>query len=256
MSSRSSRSLASWAASGEATRESEAANAASERNTRASAVSDELVLLLAARRAVLAAPLDEHGVVAPGAGDCGNEGRLLLFGESLPSGGPEPLERTVADLVLHAGRPLDPVAEVDVGKLRCSGAPDVIEDDVVPKPRTRLMLWVIEAVDHRQPIPLPVGEAGADETPWLSVRSRFPVFKHKTRHGGVCHHVRVRDLVHCGDAAARVPLAQVALEKFELFRRRPRPALGHHEVAVAPHVAPLLCRWLKLVRHHAHRYAG
>src|SRR5690242_14625467 len=159
--------------------ETEAASA-----TRARRSLGELVLLLAARRPVLAAAFDAHGVFAPAGGHGADERGLLGFGEALPAARPEPLERAVADLVLHALRSLDPVAEVDVGQAGFRRAPDMIENDVVPKTRPRLMFRVVEAVDHRQPVPLPVGEACADQAALLPVPRGFPVLDDKARHRG------------------------------------------------------------------------
>src|SRR5690606_19793580 len=135
-------------------------------------------------------------------------------------------------------------------------ASNVIENDVVPKPGTRLMFRVVEAVDHRQPVPLPVGQAGADQTTLPPVRRRFPIFDDKAGNGSVFHHVRVIYLVHGGHATPGMPTSEIELEQFELLTRRPGPTFGDDQVVVPPQVASLAARRLELFGHDPHRYAG
>src|SRR5688572_14311121 len=226
------------------------AEAASATNRRLK--SGELVLLMAATRAVLDAAFDALGILAPGGGDGVDEAVLLGGGEALPAGRAEPLERAIADLVLHALRSLDPVAEVDVRQPRFRRAPDVIEDDEVPKPGARLMFRVVEAVDHRQPVPLTVGEACADQAALLPVPRGFPVLDNKAGNRGMFHHVGVIDLVHRSHAAAGMAMREVALQQVELLAGRPRAALGNHDVGVAAQAAALRVRRLELAGRDTH----
>src|SRR5690606_20208112 len=130
----------------------------------------QLVLPLSARRPVLASAFDTKGIVTPSGGHGFDESGLLSSGETPPSGRSEPCERTVADLVLHALRPLDPIAEIHVRQPCIRRASDMIENDVVPKPGSRLMFRVVEAVNHRQPVPLPIRQAGTDQAALPPVR--------------------------------------------------------------------------------------
>src|SRR5690606_30619640 len=116
----------SCAAIGQAISEADAANATMRRRKLG-----ELVLLLSARRPVLAAAFDADGLFAPGGGDGADEGTLLVGGEASPAGRSEPLERAIADLVLHPRRSIDPIAEIDVGKAGLGRPADMIENNVV-----------------------------------------------------------------------------------------------------------------------------
>src|SRR5690606_20695195 len=124
------------------------------------------------RRAILAAAFDRGGATSTADGSCDKRG-LLIFGKALPAAGSEAFERPETDLVLHPRRSLDPVAEVDERQSIARSPPDMIEDDVVPKPAARLMFRVVEAVDHRQTVALPIGQAGADEPARLPVLPKW-----------------------------------------------------------------------------------
>src|SRR5690606_541007 len=100
---------ASCAVAGAATSEADAA-----RSTRRRLKLDELVLLLPARHPILAAAFDEDGVFPPRGGDGVDERALLFRGETAPAGRSKSFEGPITDLVLHPGRSLDPIAEVDV----------------------------------------------------------------------------------------------------------------------------------------------
>src|SRR5690606_16600992 len=227
----------SCAAIGQAISEADAANATMRRRKLG-----ELVLLLSARRPVLAAAFDADGLFAPGGGDGADEGTLLVGGEASPAGRSEPLERAIADLVLHPRRSIDPIAEIDVGKAGLGRPADMIENNVVPKPGPHLMFRVVEAVDHRQPVPLPVGQAGADQAALPPVRRGFPIFDDKAGNGRVFHHVRVIYLVHGGHAAPRMAAAEIALKQLELLTGGPRTTFGGDQIAIPTQISPLTAR--------------
>src|SRR5690606_17554105 len=203
---------ASCAVAGAATSEADAARA-----TRRRLKLDELVLLLPARHPILAAAFDEDGVFPPRGGDGVDERALLFRGETAPAGRSQSFEGPITDLVLHPGRSLDPIAEVDVRQASLRRAPDVIENDIVPKPGPRLMLRVVEAVNHRQPIPLPICEAGTDQSTLPPVRRGFPIFDDKAGNRRVFHHVGVIYFVHGSHATAGMPAREVSLQQFELL---------------------------------------
>src|SRR5690606_8169509 len=215
----------SWAASGEHRSEADAASAATSRR-----ISGELVLEETAGRAILAAAFHGSGILAPDAGHGFDKGSLLGIGEALPSDGTEAFERAIPDLVLHPLRAFDPVTEVHVGEARLVSAPDMIENDIVPKPRPRLMFRVVEAVDHRQPVSLPIRQAGADQATLPPVRRGFPVFHHKAGNGSVFHHICVIDFIHRGHPPSGMALAKVALQQIELFAGRPGATFGNHQI--------------------------
>jgi len=109
----------------------------------------------------------------------------LLYGakviglEAVPAVRAQLLERPIAGLVGHPLRILDPIAEIDVGQARSRRPDDVIENDVRTEAGPGRVLRLEEAVDHRQPVSLLIGETGADKPARFPVRRRLPVFKHK-----------------------------------------------------------------------------
>ena len=94
----------------------------------------------------------------------GDQTILLLIRKALPTLAAQPLEGAIAHLILHARRTIHPIAEINVGQAFALGAANVIENNVIAKPAARLMFRVVEGVDHRQPVALPIGEAGANQT--------------------------------------------------------------------------------------------
>src|SRR3546814_15233001 len=81
----------------------------------------------------------------------------------LPAIGTEPFEGAEPRLVGHARRSFDPITEIDIGKAGAGGALDMIENDIGAQPFAERVLRVEEAVDHRQSVALPVGEAATDK---------------------------------------------------------------------------------------------
>ncbi len=119
------------------------------------------------------------------------------------------------------------------------------------------MIGVVEAVDHRQPVALPVGQTGPDQPAGGDpVCRRLAVFDDIAGDRGVFHHVGKIDLVHRGHAAARMALTQVTLQQVELLHRRPRTAQRHHQIGIARQGLALGRRGLEFLRHHPHRNAG
>src|SRR3546814_16895920 len=73
-------------------------------------------------------------------------------------------------------RSLDPIAEIDIRQPRLRRAQDVVHDDEVAQPLAMLQLRIEEAVDHRQAIALPVGQAGADQPAGAAILARLAIF--------------------------------------------------------------------------------
>src|SRR3546814_14598831 len=88
------------------------------------------------------------------------------------------LFRSEPRLVGHARRSFDPITEIDIGKAGAGGALDMIENDIGAQPFAERVLRVEEAVDHRQSVALPVGEAATDKAAAAAVRGRFAIFDH------------------------------------------------------------------------------
>src|SRR5690606_17550054 len=103
---------------------------------------------------------------------------LLLLAETHPPGRAELFKRPETNLVLHGLRPFDPVAQIDIGKARFHSPANMVENDIVTKTRSISMLRVVETVDHRQPVPLSVGQAGADQATRLAFPRGFSIFNH------------------------------------------------------------------------------
>jgi hypothetical protein len=100
-----------------------------------------------------------------------------------------------------------------------------IEDDVVAEPGTQRMIGLVEAVDHRQPVPLPVGQAGADEAARRHAVGRgFAILDDIACDRRMLDHVGEVDFVHRRHAATGMAYAKVLLQQIELLRRRPGPA--------------------------------
>src|SRR3546814_7412784 len=62
----------------------------------------------------------------------------------------------------------------------------------------RWILRVEEAVDHRQPVALPIGQAAADEATAAAVARRLAIFDHIAVDRGLLDHVGEILLVHVG----------------------------------------------------------
>ena len=104
---------------------------------------NDSVLPLPAGNAVLADAVERGDRFAGRGGGGAIDGAGLVARiEPFPAFAAKPFEGTVADLVLHPGGAFDPIAEIDVGQPRSRGAQDVIENDEIAKPGTRLMLWI------------------------------------------------------------------------------------------------------------------
>src|SRR3546814_11414035 len=66
------------------------------------------------------------------------------------------------------------------------------------------MACVEEAVDHRQSVALPVGQAATDETAFAVVRGRLAIFDHIAVDRGLLDHVGEILLVHVRSEERRV----------------------------------------------------
>src|SRR5688572_31412971 len=71
-----------------------------------------------------------------------------------PAVAAQSLERLVAGLVGHAGRAIDPIAEIDVRQAGPRRAQDMVEDDEGAEALAGVRADIEKAVDHRQPIAL------------------------------------------------------------------------------------------------------
>jgi hypothetical protein len=118
------------------------------------------------------------------------------------------------------------------------------------------VIGIVEAVDHRQAIALPVGQAGADQPPGRAIGRRFAVFDHLAVDRGVFDHVGEIDLVHRRHAAAGMARAKIALQQFELFGGRPWPTGCGDQIGIALEIALLGGRGAEFTGHHPHRDAG
>src|SRR5690606_37446669 len=171
---------------------------------------------------------------------------LLLLAEPHPSGGAEPFERPEADLVLHGLRPLDPVAEINIGQTRFLSPTNMIENDIVTKTRTTSMLRVVETVNHRQPVTLPVGQAGTDQATRLAFPRGFSIVNDIAVYRRMFYHVREIALIHLRHTASGMPATEIFAEQFELFAGRPRPALANDEILIGPDRPLLRTGWTKV----------
>src|SRR5690606_27205925 len=103
-----------------------------------------------------ASTLDGGNVFAWGVGDTRDERVMFGVRHASPSCRAEPFKRAIADFILHPLRSIDPVTQIDVTQASRLRAPDVIENDKIPKPRSRLMFRVVKTINHRQPVALPI----------------------------------------------------------------------------------------------------
>src|SRR3546814_1787969 len=118
----------------------------------------------------------------------------------------------------------------------------MVEDDRGAQSFARGMLRVEEALDHRQPVALPIGQAAADEATAAAVARRLAIFDHIAVDRGLLDHVGEILLVHVGHAAVGVAREQIGAQKLILLVGRPRLAGGDDKVAVAAPVALLRLR--------------
>jgi hypothetical protein len=81
------------------------------------------------------------------------------------------------------------------------------------------MIRIEEGIDHRQPVGLLVGQAGADQAAGAAVHRRLTIFDHIGLDRALLDHVGKVALVHVDHAAARMPRLQVATEQRILLGR-------------------------------------
>src|SRR3546814_7621414 len=70
----------------------------------------------------------------------------------------QPFGRLKTDLVPHPVAAIDPVPQIDIGQPSGPRAQDMVQYDEGAKPLSAGKLWIIEAVDHRQPVGLLIGD--------------------------------------------------------------------------------------------------
>src|ERR1700722_5364870 len=76
----------------------------------------------------------------------------------------EALLGQVASLVAHLLRPLDPIAEIDVGQAEAARFLDMIENDVAAE-RPARDVGIVEGIDQRQAVGQAVGQADREQCP-------------------------------------------------------------------------------------------
>src|SRR3546814_1985051 len=81
---------------------------------------------------------------------------------------------------------------------------DMIGDDIGAQSLAHRMACVEEAVDHRQSVALPVGQAATDETAFAVVRGRLAIFDHIAVDRGLLDHVGEILLVHVDRKSTRL----------------------------------------------------
>ena len=154
---------------------------------------------------------------APWSGCIGDKTLLLPFGHAFPSTAGKAFEWPITDLVLHPLCPFDPIAEIDIGQVSFRRSADVVENDVVPKPGASLVVRIVEAVDHRQPVTLIIREASSDQAPLLGTDPRLTIFDHIARYAGVFHHICEIGFFHLRHPATGVTCSEIFLQQFEYF---------------------------------------
>ena len=132
----------------------------------------------------------------------------------------------------------------------------MVENDVVPKPGASLVVRIVEAVDHRQPVTLIIREASSDQAPLLGTDPRLTIFDHIARYAGVFHHICEIGFFHLRHPATGVTCSEIFLQQFELFRRGPWAAFRGDQIVMG-FQRSFLCRgWLEFIRHDTHRDAS
>ncbi|PAV93567.1 hypothetical protein WR25_11256 [Diploscapter pachys] len=100
----------------------------------------------------------------------------------------------------------------------------MVHDDVIAEARPRgrgiVAIRVEEAVDHRQPVRLPVSQAGADQLAAHAPDRGRAVFDDVRIDRGMLNHVGIILLVHPRHAAARMTRAEIAAQQLELSSLR------------------------------------
>src|SRR3546814_20235554 len=90
-----------------------------------------------------------------------------------------------------------------------SATQDVIHDDEIAEAVALGMVGIEEAVDHRQPIRLPIGEAGADEPALLARGGGLAIFDHERGDRALPDHVGIIALLHTRHAAPGMPCREI-----------------------------------------------
>lgn len=93
----------------------------------------------------------------------------------------------------------------------------MVHDDEIAEAHPRLILRRKEAVDHRKPVALLVGQAGTNQSARHAVDRRFAIFDHKGVDGSLFHHVGKVDFVHSRHSAVWMPRGKILPQQLVLF---------------------------------------
>src|SRR5580692_3681284 len=91
-------------------------------------------------------------------------GRAASTSPPAPSVQAEALLRQVAGLVAHLFRPLDPIAEIDMGQAEAARFLDMVENDETPE-RPARDVGIVEGIDQGQAVGEAVGQADREQRP-------------------------------------------------------------------------------------------
>jgi hypothetical protein len=83
----------------------------------------------------------------------------------------EALLGQIARLVAHLLRPLDPIAEIDVGQAEAARFLDMVENDETPE-RPARDVGIVEGIDQRQAVGEAVGQADREQWPRAGLVAR------------------------------------------------------------------------------------
>src|SRR3546814_402353 len=108
-----------------------------------------------------------------------------------------------------------------------------LQYDEGAKPLSAGKLWIIEAVDHRQPVGLLIGKACADQSAGHAVDRRFAIFDHPSGDRRLFDHVGIVEGIHAVHPSCGMAGGEIALHQRELLFRAPWPAGGDLKIGIA-----------------------